>query len=215
VDQRLFDVGLYSVAEASRLTGVPASSIRRWLWGERSSANNGRLRVLSPLWNPQPPTVNGVRTLGFLDLVELRFVQALRRRGVGLPEIRELHRRAQTELDCSHPFSSLRFKSEGGRLAAENGRGKVVDALAPLYEDLDHSESGVAMRWWPRGRQSQVVIDPRRNFGHPIVHDESVSTEVLAGGYLTEGSIESVAHWYEVSDAAVRDAVAFHHRSAA
>jgi len=215
MDQQLLGIGLYSVPEASRLTGVPASSIRRWLWGE-VSRTNGRPHRTPPLWSPQPPPVDGARTLSFSDLVELRFVLALRHHGLGMSAIRQLHDRAAAAIGESRPFSTLRFRDEGGRIASESGCGEVrTGILAPLYEDLDFSKDGTAVRWWPLGREHEVVVDPQRNFGHPVVREKGVSTEVLADAYETEGSIPEVARWYDVREDAVRDAVEFHHRMAA
>ncbi len=215
MDQQLFGIGLYSAPEASRLTGVSVSNIRRWLWG-RVSRTNGRPRRTPPLWDPQPPSVDGARALSFSDLVELRFVLALRRHGFGMSTIRKLHDHAAAAFGQSRPFSTLRFKNEGERLSAELGCREVRPGiLARLYEDLDFSQEGAAVRWWPLGREHEVVVDPRRNFGHPVVREKGVSTQILADAYETEGSIPKVARWYDVREDAVRDAVAFHHRTAA
>jgi uncharacterized protein (DUF433 family) len=58
-------------------------------------------------------------------------------------------------------------------------------------------------------RRRQVVLDPARAFGQPIVDREGVPTATLAESYEAEGSIERVAGWFEISVASVRDAVEF------
>jgi uncharacterized protein (DUF433 family) len=65
------------------------------------------------------------------------------------------------------------------------------------------------VRWWPLGRDHRVVLDPERSFGRPIITPESVPTAILARAFQAEGSIDSVARWYEVDPRSVLDAVEF------
>src|SRR5882672_9161488 len=96
------NVGIYSVAEASRLTGVSRERIRRWLKGYRS---NLRKKKYSPLWQPQLPTIDNKVALGFLDLIEVKFVGAFLDRGVSWPMIHKAREKAAAVYPgLSHPF---------------------------------------------------------------------------------------------------------------
>ena len=59
------------------------------------------------------------------------------------------------------------------------------------------------------------MIDPERGFGAPIVARSGVPTKVLADAVKTEGSVDFVAKWYEVTPREVRDAVKFEDQLAA
>ncbi len=78
--------------------------------------------------------------------------------------------------------------------------------------DFDKNQ---AERWWPLGRRKQVVIDPKRSFGQPIVNEGGVPTVVLADAYRAERSIKRVVAWFDVGKAAVRDAVEYERKLAA
>src|ERR1035438_9923143 len=64
------NTGIYTVAEASRLTGVSKARIRRWLRGYHSEL---RKKKYPPLWESQLPSIENKVALGFLDLIEIKF----------------------------------------------------------------------------------------------------------------------------------------------
>jgi len=60
-----------------------------------------------------------------------------------------------------------------------------------------------------------VVLDPRRQFGQPIIENGGAQTSAIADAVKAEGSIEAVASWFEIDPDAVRQAVEFEIRLAA
>jgi DNA-binding transcriptional MerR regulator/uncharacterized protein (DUF433 family) len=212
-------VGIYTVPEASRLTGIPADSIRRWLWGYRSRSKRGTVSNRDPLWVPQIPTIDNSRALGFRDLIEIQFVAHFKERGISLQSIRKTIGAATQLVEQTYPLSSIKFKTDGRRILAdvldEQERRAVFDLSTGqyllsfiwdhLYEALEYSEYEDLLRWWPLGKSRRVLVDPRRNFGQPIC-PEGVPTFVLAGALGAEKAVESVAYWYKVEPDSVRDA---------
>lgn len=223
MDDTLFGVGIYSVSEAARLTRVPPATLRQWLWGRHYTAT-GKRRFAPPLWHPQLPEIEDSKVLGFRDLVEIQFVQTFREHGVSLQTIRKALACAMQELEAYYPFSSLRFKSDGKNILAEviedpGDRSRVFDVITGqflleiffdrLYEGLEYSKAEGLVRWWPLGKDRQVVLDPKRNFGQPITSQEGVPTSILARALRSERSEHAVADWFEVHPNAVRDALEF------
>jgi uncharacterized protein (DUF433 family) len=202
--------GIYTVGDAARLTMIPRASIRRWLWG-------------SPLWTPRQGVDDDLLSLGFFDLMEIRFVHAFRQHGVSLQHIRQALTKARELFDLEYPLSTLRFKTDGRKIFADilpdgdqaqrwliempSGQHSFDFILRHLYEGLAWDESGHVQSWRPRS--NRVILDPKRSFGEPIVDDEGVPTETLARAYLAEQSVDAVAQWYEVDPASVEDAVEF------
>src|SRR5690348_1230939 len=104
-DKPLIGVGVYSAPQAARLIHSRPNEIRRWLGGYHGH---------SPLWEPQlPRTADGELRLGFLDLMELRFVRAFRKHGVSLQHIRQVLAKARDLIRSEHPLSTRRFKTDG------------------------------------------------------------------------------------------------------
>jgi uncharacterized protein (DUF433 family) len=219
----LLGLGVYSVPEAARLTGVSSSRIRRWLQGY-SYASGGASHASPPLWRQQIASEDSL-ILSFRDMLEVRFVDAFRRHGVSWKAIRVAAECAAEIIHDSYPFSTRRFKTDGRSIFAEivqeTGDESLLDLVRSqyefksivepfLFEGLEFSAVGIEpVRWWPLGMNRRVVIDPERSFGQPIVDPESVPTTVLARAFRAEGSIQAVARWYMVDPKSVEDAVEF------
>lgn len=222
----LLGVGLYTVAEASNLTGISQGRLRRWLRGYTYRAGE-RVAASAPVWRRQVPDVDGTLGLGFLDLMEARFVDAFLSNRVSWRIVRLCAERAREIAGTNHPFSSQRFRTDGRTIFAEvvdqAGEKQFLDlvksqlafarVIGPsLYAGMEFSDRDTPVRWWPMGQQNTVVIDPERSFGQPIVSDGGVPTSVLADAVEAEGSVAKVAFLFQLKPNSVRAALRFEQR---
>ncbi|MBI4567675.1 MAG: DUF433 domain-containing protein [Planctomycetes bacterium] len=217
----LLGVGIYSVPDAARLTRVPARTIRRWIAGYRYNSV-GERRYSSPLWKGQHGLAGEDLAVGFLDLMEIRLVHAFREKGVHWKTIRRAGARASERFETDHPFCTQRVLTDGRALFVdvadheheprllELARDQLVfrDFILPFLKNV-RFQDGLPTAWWPLGEKREVVIDPARSLGKPIVKARGVPTRVLADACRAEGSVERVAAWFEVDEPAVRDALEF------
>jgi len=224
----LLGTGIYSVSETARLTNVSTWRIRRWLRGYEFKVGTGR-HSSPPVWEGQLAPINHSVALGFLDLIEVRCVDALIQAGVSWPTLRVAHENAREMLGHSHPFCTNRFATDGQTVFMRMHEEQRVDIvwdmkdiqrvfeqiIAPFLKNVEFSESDVASRWWPMGHDHQIVLDPQRSFGSPIVVKHGVPTAVLAAAARTEKDIRTVAEWFSVSLHEVQDAVDFEAKFAA
>jgi uncharacterized protein (DUF433 family) len=221
------NVGVYTVAEASRLTRVSKDRIRRWLRGYHSGL---RQRDYPALWKSQLPSIGHKVALGFLDLIEIKFVDAFLNEGVSWPMIHRVRDKAQ-ELnpDTAHPFCTRQFVTDGHQifrnLHNETGDACLHEIVTdqyvfagitqPFLKDLEFQD-GIFQRWWPLGKDHSIVIDPRKNFGQPTISNEGIPTQNLARSFKANGSsYDEVARWYEISPDSVREAVEYERSLAA
>lgn len=225
----LLGIGIYSISEAARYAQVPQSTAGRWLRGY-VRRQGGAVRRLEAKWSPELPEMEGVQAVGFLDLLELRVVHSLRKKGLSLRTISRAQQAASALFGTAHPFATQQFLHNGRQVFAELGAdGEQSTQLIELSErqlafhavvrpylvDVDFGERGAGVTWWALGRGRDVILDGRRNLGKPTSASSGVPTAVLAGAFRATGSVRQVAAWYEVSPPSVRDAVAFHQRVAA
>src|SRR5215470_11866848 len=127
------NVGIYTVSEASKLTGVSRERIRRWVKGYRS---NLRKKRYSALWTPQLPDINNKVALGFLDLIEIKFVGAFLDHGVSWPMIHKVREKAAEIFpDVSHPFCTKQFVTDGQRVFAELHKETGESSLLDIATD--------------------------------------------------------------------------------
>ena len=224
----LLQIGIYTVAEASRLTRVSPPRIRRWLKGYEFRVKQGRHR--SPaVWNSQLDPINHSMALGFLDLLEIRAVDAFVSAGVSWKDLRQIHEKGRRWLGTAHPFCTNQFATDGHTIFMElrelnhgvslwdmRDVQRVFDRIIrPFLKNVEFDMEKVPRRWWPRGKNRQVALDPRRSFGHPIIFEEGISTKVLARSARANHSVDEVARWFQISPASVREAVDFEQALAA
>jgi hypothetical protein len=90
----LIGTGIYSVAEAARLSGVSSACIRRWLRGYSYDTSAGQ-RDAAPVFSGSYSLIDGEMALSFLDLIEVRVVHALRARKISWKLIRKAEQHAR------------------------------------------------------------------------------------------------------------------------
>jgi len=226
VQPRLIGQGLYTVAEASRLTRVSQSRIRRWMRGY-TFVRRGETGASPPVVHSDFGPIDDTLVLSFLDLQEIRFVDAFIGRGVSWQTLRLAAERAHQFVASDHPFATGKFWTDGRGVLVVLGRERDPQLLnivsnqtafkaivGPYLSQLDFSETSEAERWWPLGKNRRVLLDPQRSFGQAIVK-EGVPTLVLHRAVRAEGSEIRVARWYAVDEVSVGDAVEFEDRLAA
>lgn len=220
--------GIYTVPEVSRLTRVSNGRIRRWLRGYEFQTKRGRHR--SPMvWRGQLDPIDHSLALGFLDLIEVQCVDALRTAGVSWKTLRKAHIHARELFHHDHPFCTNRFATDGRTIFmefhdAENRPSlwdmaevqRVFDRIIiPFLKNLEYERNQTPIRWWPLGPDRGVALDPKRNFGHPIVFETGVPTLALYRSVEANHSVQEVARWFEISPKAVKEAVEFEQQLAA
>ena len=223
------NTGIYSVTEAFALTRVSSSRIRRWLRGYHFKSRSKHYSS-PPLWSGQLEPVENNLALGFLDLMEIRFVDAFLKHGVSWSMIHKAREKAAERFpEVSHPFCTNRFVTDGREIfvelqheTSEPGLLEIVqnqkvfgEIVRPFLKEFDFGEGNILERWWPLGKDRLVAIDPRRNFGQPTIFKDGVPTKILATSLNANGSVEEVAEWFEVSPQSVADAAEFEQQLAA
>ena len=219
--------GVYTVPDAARLAGVNPTRIRRWLTGN-SRIYNGEVINDPPLWAPVLADIGGSLHLTFRDLIELRFVDLFRQQKISLPYLRKVVHAAQNLVGDSHPFSTSRFKTDGKKLYLEllhqtkepelievlNGQHTFHSIISVGLKDIEF-DAGVAARWFPLSGRGEVVVDPQRAFGQPILNQSGVPTSTLR--LLADGgrTIKDISVDFELSEKSVRAALAFEGQLAA
>jgi uncharacterized protein (DUF433 family) len=222
----LVGIGIYSAAEAARLTRVSANRIRRWLRGNERT-HKGERRFDPPLWRPEIVLDDQVY-LGFRDLMEVRTAAAFIAEGVSPQTLRRAIEIASRLIEDEHPLSTRRFRTDGRKIflqvGGEAGDERVLEIFSrqfvfkriidPTLRDVEF-DLGVPLRWWAAGRGRGIVVDPERSFGQPVDDETGVPTVVLAEAAVAEGSIEAAARAYMVRQSSVLRAVKFEERLAA
>lgn len=217
----LIGKGIYTVPDASRLSRVSMRRIRYWLKGlpsEKAKESTDRR-----LWHGELSPINDKLALGFLDLQEVRFIDAFLRTGVTWNLLRAAHDRARKQYQIEHPFCTRQFVTDGCQIIEEltEESGRVVyeevihsqrvfkQVIQPFIRELEFSDTDQLIRWWPLGNDRAVVLDPNRQFGQPITAQAGIATEILNAASKAGQSPEEISDWYELDTRSVLDAIEF------
>lgn len=215
----LLDRGLYTVGDAARLLRISPQRVRGWIAGYPRTKSG-------PILNNDVGWLKDSLAFSFANLMEIRFIEHFAALEVRVATIREMAREAEKVLNHPHPFATKTvFQTDGRAIFAETaqvtGDKKLYDLRAKnwamldvieqsLHREVQYDPSGDAAQWLPRPEMPNIVIHPRVAFGHPTLKNAGVPTRTLFEAFQAEGDdADSVAKWFDITPACVREAVQF------
>lgn len=217
--------GFYAIPFAARLAHMDQQTIRRWLFGYQRGGV-----AYPPATQTHLPEYDGKKAASFLDVMELRVIRQFLELGVSLQMVRKVELKARQLLRTDYPFSTRLFKTDGRTIFADfkaeaterlleviSDQWVFEEVVGPSLHDLDYPDAKQTTSphlWWPAGRDSQIVVNPRVSFGMPVVRDGWVPTRILAN-QARVNDVESVSELYEVTQEAVAEALEFEDQLAA
>ena len=216
---KIGQVGLYTVPMAAKILGESGIKIRSWIDGYSNSD-------AEPIIRRQLPPINGRTVLGFLDLIEARFVRHFDRLGLSPQFIRRIADKLRKRHNIDHPFATnKRFRTDGKTIIMEtitNDEKQLLNLRndnfemeaiieASLFESVLYADD-LAYRWHPVRGLPRVALDPKYAFGRPIIEEAWVPTDTLYGAFQAEGNIADVAADFEIDVEAVEQAIAYEER---
>lgn len=204
---------IYEVREAASLLALPVRTLKNWLDGYAA-----RGKAYRPVLR-EAPTGSDLLTWG--EFVEAGYLTEYRRvQKIPLPDIRDYIDSWREKLGVRYPLAHQQPYSGTDRALMDSV--EVDDGVSVMYRFRDGQltltpwakefvrkvefGSDVAQRYWPAGRQQQVVIDPRHSFGAPTVH--SIRTEILFEMFVAGDPVDQIAEGYDLDrnnvEAAIR-----------
>lgn len=212
---------LYHVSDAARLLHMPSSTLRYWVEGDQE-----RRPVLREGTTGDP-------TLTWGEFVEAGLLREYRIREVSLQHLRVVIGILRDKFGVPYPLAHFKpFISANRRLVLaaqreaglpaedaivwqiEDGQLVLRDRVALYLERVDFEEAdGAALRIHPAGRDTPILIDPRRSFGSPTIR--GVRTEALAELIEAGEPIDQVAEDFDLEPKELRAALAYEWQTAA
>jgi len=168
--------------------------------------------------------------VSFLQLIEIVVVAEFRRgssqRGsIKLDRLRRAHAVARKQWQTLYPFASLKLSEFGGHLLHEfdlqdpdgtaialdlGGQWVLPGTVTHALETIDFSDrDGLALRWFPSGRDVRIVVDPAVGAGRPTVFRSGVSVDVIKRRFRAGESTEFIARDFDLTQADVEEALRY------
>src|SRR5262245_54871330 len=107
-------IGLYTVPMAARILHEDGIRLGRWINGVQHSG-------APPIIQRQLPRIGGRTVLGFLDLIEARFIKHFRDLGLSPQSIRKFAQKLRARHRTDHPFAMNKaFRTDGKTIFMES-----------------------------------------------------------------------------------------------
>lgn len=223
----LLGKGIYTVPDAARLCRVSPRRIRYWL--KQLPSEDGKESPDTRLWQGELAPIDDKLALGFLDLLEVRFIDAFLKAGVSWRLLRRAHGIARERYAIEHPFCTRRFVTDGAHVIEQiaqdpadvayeeviEGQRVFPKVIQTFLRELEFASDDQLVRWWPLGMKRGIVLDPNRQFGQPITARSGIATDVIQAASKAGQTAKEIAEWYELDVQSVRDAIEFEHGLAA
>jgi uncharacterized protein (DUF433 family) len=229
-----FEVPIYTVPEAARALGVPATTFSTWARGYVRHGPGRREVQGDPVVTTLPN--HGGPTVPFIGLAEGMVLAAVRRAGVPLQRIRPALAVLADEIGVAHALASRRLYTDGAellfdyaeRMLPEDGtaaRDLVVvrsgqrvfsEVVASYLRRIDYGRDGYAqLIRLPAYEKAEVVADPTRGFGQPIFAHGAARVADVLERFWSGDDIETLSLEFGVPVSEIEDVLRATSRRAA
>jgi len=212
-----FGTGIYTTPEVASILGLPRQKVKRWL---------------NEYWNGlfnEARYSEGVgleQVTNFHTLIEFFTFYQLREKGISAQKIIKAHNVLAKLLKTYYPFATSNILTDGKKVLFTGEIGEIIKAdeslqiyinqvIEPFCQRIEFDKNKLAQRFFPLGKEHDVIIDPRRKFGQPVVGNTNILTETVYNLFRANEPVEVIANLYDLSIDQINDAIQFHRRNAA
>lgn len=216
------DAPIYSIADASHYLGLPYSTVKSWVAGQRYRSADGVEKFLKPIVRPSD---KAKRHLSFRNLVELHVLSLTRREfRIPMQKVRTAVDYMKKEFGTEHPLSDVPLETDGidvfvERLehlvsASRKGQLTMREVVKQYLQRIDRDKKGMPLRLYPFTRASMgaeqprtVVVDPNLSFGRPVLAGTGIRTSILAERYKAGDTIKELVYDYGLNASVIEEAI--------
>ena len=217
----IFDIGtgIYTIPDIASILRLPTAKVRRWMkeyWNEKFS--QGEPNTFSQGFGKEQVT-------NFYTLIEFYTFYQLRLNGVSSFKINKAHDVLAKVYKTKYPFAKSNILTDGKNIFFSGEIGEIIEAdrtlqinikeiLEPFCKSIDFDVDSLDTRFYPLGKKHEIIIDPHRQFGQPVIGDTNILTETVFDLYRAGEPLKVIANIFELTSKQVKDAIDFHLRAA-
>ena len=209
--------GIFTASDIARILNIKYARANYWLqkyWASKLAEHTKHQYTFE---------TDGSYAINFKGLVEFYISNELNKQGVSIASIAKAHTLLAKEYNTPYPFASREIiehlKTDGKKLYAtppdeiivslDGSRQLNLDFIQLFFKKLDFDEHETAVRLWPLGKERQIVVDPRHQFGSPVIKGTNIHPATIAG-LVEAGDPDSlIQRLYDISPEQIQDAVDF------
>jgi uncharacterized protein (DUF433 family) len=213
--------GIYTIKEISQILRVPYHKINLWItkyW----DGELGKAYEQNYSWK-----IADTKAVGFHTLVEFYVMVQFAEAGVKIREVLNAHQELANFNKSNFPFATKaileNIKTDGKKIyLSSNGDTITLDGTKQLnlhfinlfFKKLDFDDDKIATRFWPLGKEKEIVCDPHHKFGQVVIDGTNIQAEAIYRMYLAKEPIDFIADLYELRVSEVKHAIEFYKTAA-
>lgn len=208
-------MGIYTPREIADLLKMDYAKVNRWIsayW----DGELGKEFEQKYSWK-----IDGSKAVSFHTFVELYVMLRFSEAGVKPREVLKAHKILSKKYDTAFPFAQrevlMGISTDGNKVFLRDKDGNIItldgtrqlnlDIIQIFFKKLEFDADDLAARYYPMGKEKQVIMDPKRKFGHPVMGGTNIYPETFFGMYKAGEPRGYIAALYEVDEQLVQDAI--------
>jgi uncharacterized protein (DUF433 family) len=212
--------GIYTLPDIARILGYPQSKVRRYIkdyWDDRLGK---KLFNETYSWKNEK-----IKAVNFYVLIELYTCFLLREQGASAQSIMKARESMIKELHTPYPFASHKVLLAGKRILYEledliisadgSKQLNITEIIKEFAKNIDFDKNNLAIRFWPKGKNNSIVVDPHHQFGQPVINGTNINAEGIFSMYQSSEPLEAIGILYDLTEKQVKDAINFYKSFAA
>lgn len=209
--------GIYTVQEISHILRLPYQKVNLWItkyWdGELGKAYEHNYS-----WK-----VNNTKAVGFHTLVEFYVMVQFAEAGVKIRQVLNAHKDLAASFQTLFPFAKKTVLEnittdgkkiflclEGITITLDGTRQLNLNFIKLFFKKLDFDNELLAARFWPLGKEKEIVCDPHHRFGQAVFDGTNIQAEAIYRMFLAKEPVDFIADLYEISSNKVKYALEFY-----
>jgi uncharacterized protein (DUF433 family) len=214
---------VFTLREAAAYLGLPSSTMHSW------ARPGGAAKPIVTCF----PAHGREATVPFIGFAEAYVLSAFRRAGVPMQRIRPAVEVLSSGIGAEHALASKSLYTDGaevlydyaaserdeelrGLTVVRTGQRQFAEVVRDYLKRITYGDDGWASRVrLPAYRHADVVVDPRRAFGMPLVAHGGARVEDLVDRFVAGDTLADIAEDFGVPEPEVEDVVRVATRAAA
>ncbi len=212
-------IGLYTIPDVANILNLDGTLVQRWLreyWGNRFSSKQDNFSS----WGRGRD-----KAVHFFTLIEFYVFYQLRKQGVSAQNIAKSYEIIRQELNTAFPFANSIILTDGKKIFYSKEGDLIINAdktkqinfksiIEEFCHQIDFDKDAYALRYWPLGKEKNIVVDPKHQLGQPTVKNTNILAETLYSMYTSGEKISFISSLYDVPENDVKASIEFFKKAA-
>lgn len=209
--------GVYTQSDISRILNLPYSKVSYWIkhYFKKALQDDNSYQYYF--------STDNHLTVNFYALVEIYIFNALREFKIPTKKILESHNNLSKIYNTPYPFAfkdmilngrDIFFDKSNQLITADKLQYSFTEFIRPFAKKLKFDSNKMAAMLYPLGMDKSVVVDPKIQFGSPIIKGTRIDTQTIFQLHKGGETEEFIAEIYNLTLSKVQDAIEFHSKAA-